>query len=65
MEKNRELSGRDQIFSKEYVLEPIYIEEFCQELIEEERSRATIEKYRRDSNHLLPFLGEDRTISKR
>ena len=65
MEKNRELSGRDQIFSKEYVLEPIYIEEFCQELIEEERSRATIEKYRRDLNHLLRFLGEDRTISKR
>ena len=65
MEKNRELSGRDQIFSKEYVLEPIYIEEFCQELIEEERSRATIEKYRRDLNHLLHFLGEDRTISKR
>lgn len=40
------------------------VEQFCRELAEDERSRATIEKYRRDVKKLMDYLGEDRIIDK-
>lgn len=49
--------GRQAAFS-EHVILPELIEEFCRELAAEERSPATIEKYRRDVKALLRFLGD-------
>ena len=40
------------------------IEEFCRNSGAEERSPATIEKYRRDVKALLRFLGETGAVSK-
>ena len=48
--------GRQAAFS-EHVILPELIEEFCRELAAEERSPATIEKYRWDVKALLRFLG--------
>ncbi len=55
--------GRQAAFS-EHVILPELIEEFCRELAAEERSPATIEKYRRDVKALLRFLGETGAVSK-
>ena len=49
--------GRQAAFS-EHVILPELIEEFCRELAAEERSPATIEKYRWDVKALLRFLGD-------
>ena len=46
------------------VILPALLEEFCRELAAEERSPATIEKYRRDVKALLRFLGETGAVSK-
>ena len=55
--------GKRGIFS-EHVILPEFVEEFCRELTAEERSRATVEKYRRDVKALLRFLGNSGVVSK-
>ena len=54
--------GKRGIFS-EHVILPEFVEEFCRELTAEERSRATVEKYRRDVKALLRFLGNSGVVS--
>lgn len=49
---------------REHVIEPEFVDQFCRELAAEERSRATIGKYRRDVLALLRFLGEELIVSK-
>ena len=40
------------------------LETYRQYLLDEERSRATVEKYLRDVKHFLEYLGADRTVNR-
>ena len=40
------------------------LEEFVRYLLEEERSKATVEKYERDVKHFIKYLGIDNIITK-
>lgn len=49
---------------KELVLSKTLVKQFEENLREEEKSKATIEKYVRDLNHFMGFAGEGKIVTK-
>ncbi len=50
--------------TKELVLSKTLVKQFEENLREEEKSKATIEKYVRDLNHFMGFAGEGKIVTK-